>query len=277
MSGVARCRRARRRAARRSGRRREQLVEVLGDQQDPGAGGPPLEQQLLLAGVVAMSRPAARVGERRRAGASPRAPCVSMTRWMLPPESVATCRSAAAICSSATLVELARSGVRTARQSMPRPAPAPARAPVACRERDVLDDGQAGHDRVGDRVLRARRRRRRAAPASGSARRSSVPPTATVPGVQCARAGERVDELALAVAGDAGDADELAAGDGRGRRRAAGPARRRRRTRQAAQLERGARASVAARARRAAAARCGRPSPRSARRRRVVRAARRRR
>ena len=127
----------------------EQLVEVLGDQQHAGAGGPLLEQQLLGAAGAWRCRGRGSGRRRRRAGARPPSARTSMTRWMLPPDSVDTSaarrRRPAARCAR----RARRGRPRTFAQSMPRPL----RKRRQVGEGDVLEHVEAGHDGVGDRVL----------------------------------------------------------------------------------------------------------------------------
>ena len=77
----------------------------------------------------------------------------------------------------------------------------------------MSSSGKRQHER---RTGGGRRARRRAPPRRAVAALqpvTSAPTSVTVPAVGLAQAGERLDELVLAVAGDAGDAEDLAGPD----------------------------------------------------------------
>ena len=127
-----------------------------------------------------------------------------MTRWMLPPDSVATRGAAAARRRSVCSLDL----VGVSAHLAPVDAEAAAEAGQV-GEGDVRGDVEAGHDRFLDRVLghadHAGVARRRAGRAAERLAVDDAPARA-----RRAQTEDRLVERELAVAGHAGDAHELA-------------------------------------------------------------------
>ena len=182
---------------------------------------------------------------------------------MLPPDSDAEQPVAVGAAQLAGLVALAVARRAPCAQSMPRPLRTVA-------EHVEADVARRRHRRARPRRgpgPRARRRRRlRASPPGVGRVDVAAADRRRVPDVGAAQAHRHLVELELAVAGDAGDADELAGARPRGRCRRAARRGGRRASADAAHRRAPAAspASGTARSRRQRRRRCGRPSPRSA-------------